>query len=371
VAIEVGIWRIDGDQVTPVPASALDRESRLEDVLEQDVSVLGLDALLVIGRQVITKYGKRVDLLALDVAGTLYVIELKKDRTPREVVAQALDYGFWVRQLDDNDISEIYARQNPGEALGQAFRTFFDQEAPVPLNDAHQLIIVASELDASTERIVSYASDYDIPLNVVFFQYFKDGAAEYLSRSWLIDPAEAEARSRVPRTSRRRAVSQETWNGQDFYYSAGGGSQRDWADMRSYGFVSAGGGRWYSNTLKQLEPGHRVFACIPRTGYVGVGVVSESVQPVGEFEVQLNGIRRSILDVPTVAPDIDRNKDDPDMCEYFVRVQWLQTRPPEEAFWKPGMYANQNSVTRLRQPLTLEELTREFKLDDEAVSEPS
>jgi hypothetical protein len=99
VPIEVGIWRIDGGRVDPVPASSLERESRLEDVLEQDVSILGLDSLLVIGRQVITKYGKRVDLLAVDVEGSLFVIELKKDRTPREVVAQALDYGFWVRQL--------------------------------------------------------------------------------------------------------------------------------------------------------------------------------------------------------------------------------------------------------------------------------
>ena len=128
---------------------------------------------MVIGRQVITKYGKRVDLLAIDASGTLYVIELKRDRTPREVVAQALDYGFWVRQLDDQAIADIYVRHNTGTSFAEAFQGFVAQSAPLSLNESHQLIIVASELDASTERIVTYASDYDVPLNVVFFQYFR------------------------------------------------------------------------------------------------------------------------------------------------------------------------------------------------------
>lgn len=45
--------------------------------------------LLIIGRQVINSFGKRLDLLAMDSEGALYVIEVKRDRTPRQVVAQA------------------------------------------------------------------------------------------------------------------------------------------------------------------------------------------------------------------------------------------------------------------------------------------
>jgi hypothetical protein len=361
--IEVGIWRIDSGSVEPVPASSLESEARLEDVLERDPTILGLDSLLVIGRQVITKYGKRVDLLAIDVEGTLYVVELKKDRTPREVVAQALDYGFWVRQLDDDQIAAFYSHHNAGASFAGAFEQFFGQPPPVPLNASHQLIIVASELDPSTERIVTYAADYDVPLNVVFFQYFKDGTAEYLTRSWLIDPAEAEERSRAPRS---RSRPQETWNGQDFYYSVGEGPHRNWDDMVRYGFISSGGGRWYSNTLKLLEPGHRVFACIPQRGYVGVGIVKESVQPPSEFVVDVHGQPTKLVDAPLVAPNAqDYFAEEPDKREYVVRVEWIRKRSRDEAFWKPGMYANQNSVTRLRQTFTLEELTREFDLGDD------
>lgn len=366
VPIEVGIWRIDGDRVDPVPASALQRESRLEDVLERDISILGLDALLIVGRQVITKYGSRADLVAIDVDGTLYVIELKRNRTPREVVAQALDYGYWVRQLDDDTVGELYARHNDGQDFEDAFVEFFDQAPPSPLNDSHQLIIVASELDASTERIVGYAADYDIPLNVVFFQYFKDGAAEYLTRSWLIDPAEAEERSRSTRSTRtRRRSVDETWNGTDYHFSGGEGSRRNWDDMVRYGFISAGGKPWYSNTLKQLDPGKRVFAHIPGRGYVGVGIVTESVRPVTDFQVETAVGAVPILDASLDAPDMGAAKDDAERREYVVRVQWLKTRPREDAFWKPGMYANQNSVTRLRQRFTLEELYREFGVNDD------
>jgi len=37
--------------------------------------------------------GGRIDLLAIAPDGALVIIEIKRGRTPREVVAQALDYA--------------------------------------------------------------------------------------------------------------------------------------------------------------------------------------------------------------------------------------------------------------------------------------
>ena len=48
-------------------------------------------------------HGKRLDLLAIDDQALLHAIELKRDQTPREVVAQALEYGWWVRTLTLDD----------------------------------------------------------------------------------------------------------------------------------------------------------------------------------------------------------------------------------------------------------------------------
>jgi Endonuclease NucS len=85
MAVEFGIWRVDGSPVAVAP-SKLEDEVRLETWLTEDISLLGLD-VLVIGRQVSTSYGGIIDLLAVDRDGELHVIELKRDKTPREVVA--------------------------------------------------------------------------------------------------------------------------------------------------------------------------------------------------------------------------------------------------------------------------------------------
>src|SRR3954468_21013846 len=93
----------------------------------------------------------------------------------------------------------------------------------------------------------------------------------------------------------------------DFYFSAGEGDRRRWADMVRYGFISAGGGRWYSRTLRGLEPGHRGGAHIPKVGYVGAGEVTPSSLPITATD---------LLAQPLEAPAMDSAKDDPERCEY-------------------------------------------------------
>jgi hypothetical protein len=149
-------------------------------------------------------------------------------------------------------------------------------------------------------------------------------------------------------------IERDGWNGRDFYYSAGEGDRRRWPDMVRHGFVSAGGGLWYSRTLRRLEPGQRVWAHIPKVGYVGVGVVTAPIQPIGDT---------GLLDQALEAPAMDRAIDDPDRREYVVRVRWLRTFEREDAFWIPGLFANENSVARLRDPYTLARLAEVFGVD--------
>lgn len=104
--IEVGIWRL-AEKPEKVNMSAIDSELMLEDALAKDLSILS-PQLMLIGRQVSTSYGKFIDMLAMDASGDLSVIELKKNRTPREVVAQLLDYASWVQSLSYEEISAVY-----------------------------------------------------------------------------------------------------------------------------------------------------------------------------------------------------------------------------------------------------------------------
>jgi hypothetical protein len=366
--VEFGIWRID-EGVVPVPSSPIENEAKLEDILEEDLSILGLDVLLLIGRQVITALGKRIDLFAMNSDGDLYAVELKRGRTPREVVAQTIDYGYWLRDLDSEGVIETFEKHNSGTSFEVAFRDRFDADPPEELAGNHNLIIVASELDASTERIVDYISDYGVPLNVVFFQHFRDGDREYLARSWLIDPLQVESPTKGPGKRKARAP----WNGQDFHVSFGEFDEperdrRRWEDAVKYGFISAGGGeggRHFSRALEQLRPGHRMFVHIPKRGYVGVGTVTESSQRIRDFKVDVNGKTVPILEAPLVAKQPEKYSDDPEKSEYVVRVNWIKTLPREKAVWEKGMYANQNSATKLRHQFTLERLIEAFDLERE------
>jgi hypothetical protein len=223
------------------------------------------DTLLLIGRQVPTDFGKFVDLLAVDADGVIHVLELKKDKTPRGVVAQLLDYGSWVRTLTHERVLDIYGTYTQGKdlAFGAAFEERFNRTPPEDLNTSHRLTIIASELDAATERIVNYLVEpHNVPINAVFFAYYDDDDRQYLARTWLIDQERVADAVAAPRSR-----TSEPWNGQDWYVSFGdeeGSRSRE--DARKYGFVSAGGGEWYSNTIRKLPVGARVFAYIPKPG---------------------------------------------------------------------------------------------------------
>jgi hypothetical protein len=152
------------------------------------------------------------------------------------------------------------------------------------INESHELLIVAAELDESTERIIEYLLEYGVPVNAVFLRVFKDADREYLTRAWLRDPTETQAKSEE---AQARHKGKEAWNGVDYYVSFGKGDQRNWEDAQAHGFVSAGGGAWYTRTLRKLQLGHRVFAHIPGVGYVGVGTVMSVARRADESTMPL------------------------------------------------------------------------------------
>ncbi len=358
--VEIGIWRL-GEKPVKISLSEIDCEARLEDALAKDLSILS-EKLMLIGCQIPTTYGKFIDMLAIDVDGNLSVIELKKNRTPREVTAQLLDYASWAQSLSHEEISAIYSEQNQGKKLEQGFDEFFDCSLPEQINQNHELIIVASDLDLSTERIIGYlAENYGVPINVVFFRFFQDGNRDYLTRSWLIDPDEA-----VRKASKSSAKKGgEPWNGRDFYISLGEGEHRNWDDCRKYGFVSGGQGKWYSQTLRRLLiQGARVFVNIPKTGYVGVGIIKGPATPVKEFKVTINGHETPILDASLKAPNMAKNANDPELCEYLVRIEWIKTFPRTQAYWEKGFFASQHTACRLRNSFTIQKLSQHFELED-------
>jgi len=357
MAIEHAIWKV-GAKPERLQASTLESERALEDMINSDISILN-EHWMVIGRQVSTSFGGYIDLLAIDADGSLIIIELKKHKTPREVVAQTVDYASWVKKLQPEKIADIYSRYSSSGSLNEDYEKKFGSKLEEEdLNQTHQMLVVAAELDPSTERIISYLSDMDIPINVLFFNVFKDGENTYLSRTWMIDPGETQEKASSNTGSR------EPWNG-EFYVSFGHSESRDWEEARKYGFISGGGGSWYNKTLFMLNEGDRVWVNVPKTGYVAVGTVSGPAKSLNDFEIEVDGERRKFSEIAKA----DYHKDfinDEESSEYFVPVKWEVSVPLKNAVSEVGFFGNQNTVARpttAKWPHTVERLSLRWGIE--------
>jgi TPR repeat protein len=142
--------------------------------------ILGTD-VLVIGRQVATDTGGTIDLLGIDAGANLVVLQLKRDKAPQEIVAQTLEHAAWVKSLPYEQIDAI-ANSLTGKPLAQAFADHFGSAIPEAVNASHSMIIVTSEWDATSERIMQYlAKQHGVPIRVLFMALIKLGSEEFLA----------------------------------------------------------------------------------------------------------------------------------------------------------------------------------------------
>lgn len=207
---QIKLWKVEANKIQRVNKDRLDYERRLEKWLIEDISILS-NNLVVIGSQIITPFGKIIDILALNSVGELIIIELKRDKTYREVIAQSLDYATWVKELDYEDLNGILNKYSDSEIkdIGELFSATFNADAEeIEFNSDHKMLIVGSEIDDSTVRIINYLSNepYSVNINAVNFNYFKDeNGNEFLAQSFIVPEENITVESKSK--NRKRAKS--------------------------------------------------------------------------------------------------------------------------------------------------------------------
>ena len=364
MAIEQSIWRL-GDQPERLKPTATTDEYVFEDTVTKDIAILNPDWLLI-GRQVRTRFDKSIDLLAMDSDGSIIIVEVKRSMTPQELLAQAIDNASWVRTLGAEDIAEIYrdfADQyaRPFERIDDAFQATFGSDLTTEMiNISHRMVIVATEYDAGTERIVSYLHNIaQISINALLVNVFDDNERQYLSRAWMMDP-ENSAAHEFGRRNKKRA-----WNG-EYYVSFRG--DRPWEDARRLGFIAAGGDAWYSNTLHMLSPGSCIWVNIPGEGYVGAGIVTGQRTRADQHQFDTPEGPKSLQQIALMEPyeHPDPHADD-EHAEYLVPVDWIHTVPRSQAFKEVGLFKNQNTVCKpktAKWPYTINRLREMWSASD-------
>lgn len=174
-------------------------EKDLEDWFEANPIVLtDGEPAMIIGRQVNTGWGGTIDLLGLDAEGAALVVELKRAPTPRDILAQALEYAAWVAGLDSSDmrsIAESYlAKADPAATLEErwalAFGTEVQEESgdfepitltEINLNLRQRTFVVIEGRNERVEGTIRYLRSHGIDINLLEYTYYQtEGGEEFL-----------------------------------------------------------------------------------------------------------------------------------------------------------------------------------------------
>ena len=215
----MSLFRLEGDgadaRLVVAREKDIELESQLESWLENSPWALGQDEpILWIDRQTSASGDDGIihpDLLGVDYEGNLVIAELKRDRTPREVVAQLLEYAAWGNELDEEQIeatAEEYFQTRDelrGRTLSDVFTDTFEVDEVPPLNRGLRLFIVAQRIPDSILKVCQFLRDsHDMDINCIVVSTFETESGDVLVTTEAKVGGEEIASVKV----RRRATSQ-------------------------------------------------------------------------------------------------------------------------------------------------------------------
>ncbi len=196
MATEIKSWQIINGKLTHVSSSLIENGRKEKDDLEQWIKsnpeILG-NEIAIIGQQVYTKSGP-LDFLGIDRSGNLVIIELKRDRLAREVLAQAIDYASDVATYEPsylNEICEKFTNQKLGDYLTEKFpETNFEE---VAVNQTQRLLLVGFTIEEPLHRMIEWLSEkYSLAINAIILHYVKTKSGDELLSRTVIIPESVE-----------------------------------------------------------------------------------------------------------------------------------------------------------------------------------
>lgn len=146
-------------------------ESQIEDLLWGNPDEFLGEPLFRIARQATLPGGGRPDIVALDEAGRVVVIEIKRD-IERGQLAQCLEYAGWARTASLDELAGMY---HAGEAsfFGE-WQAFTDSPTPTVINRAPRLVLVAHDFHGRTEQALEFLIDNGLPVTLVRVTMYED-----------------------------------------------------------------------------------------------------------------------------------------------------------------------------------------------------
>ncbi len=152
----------------------------LEPWLESNPAIIGSN-ITIIGRQTMSKSGP-IDLLGIDKAGNVVIIEIKRDKLPREALVQAIDYASNAAEWTIEKLSEIcseYSGKSLEETITESFPDVDIEN--LNINDTQRIVLVGFSVEASLERMIEWLSDnFNVNINAVVLSYIMTSSGDEL-----------------------------------------------------------------------------------------------------------------------------------------------------------------------------------------------
>jgi len=188
MATDIKTWEIKDGKLSHIKTTLAENKRKETEHLEKWIKtkpeILGAD-ILIIGEQVYTKSGP-LDFLAIDNNGNIVVVELKRDKLARLVLAQAIDYASDLSTWDIDKLSEI-CMSYTGNSLEDHISANFEniEIDDLTINQTQRLLLVGFSIEESLNRMIEWlSSNFDMSINAIVLNYVKtsDGT-ELLSRT--------------------------------------------------------------------------------------------------------------------------------------------------------------------------------------------
>lgn len=184
----------------------------LQPWIESNPEILS-DNILIIGSEVATESGPgscKMDLLGINSSGDTIIVELKRDKMYRKVLAQAIDYasavaGWSLEELDD------FCNARLGKTLEEAFNGKFPDVdfKSINFNEEQRILLVGFSIEPSLERMIEWLSEtYSVSINVIILNYIETkGGEKLLSRTSMISEEGENKATRKGRELRKHRLA--------------------------------------------------------------------------------------------------------------------------------------------------------------------
>ncbi len=196
MSTEIKTWEIIYGELKPINTTLAENGKNeredLEKWIKTNPKILG-ENIVIIGEQVQTKSGL-LDYLGIDIDGNMIIIELKRNKLPRDVITQAIDYASDVANWELDKLGEVclkYSELSLEDLISENFENIKLED--LVINSNQRILLVGFGIDEPLNRMIEWlSSNYDLAINAIILSYVKTSSNNELLSRTVIIPEEIE-----------------------------------------------------------------------------------------------------------------------------------------------------------------------------------